>query len=392
MTAASNRWAVLALLFLIGLTVPTQFQAVAALAPFITTQASLSHTDLGVLTGLFMFSGIFLAAPIGILAARIGDRLTLIAGLTVMAASAIAFASTVSYEIMFASRLVGGAGAVAVSVLMPKVATDWFGGKEIATAMATVAASFGFGIGLAMALLPSIAAATSWQTAALVNIAPIALAISLLFLVFQNQGSTGTKSSGERRLWSISDRELILASIAGIGRGLFSTGYVVFMGFLPLVLVAQGASTTEAALLTSIAAIVSLASVPLGGYLSDLTGKPNLFIIGGSVGTAMACFLVPYVAPAVLWIFLFGLVRGGCTGGVMALPSQVLNSESRSTGFAVVSAMYFVCMAAFPAFAGWITDEMGTAVAALWFAGFLWLAIILMLAVFKTLQHAWSTK
>lgn len=389
MNVLSSRWAVLALMFLVGLTVPMQFQAVPALASFMTSEVSLSYTDVGVLTGLFMFSGIFLAALIGVLAAGIGDRLALISGLTVMGGSAVAFASTSSYELMFASRLLGGAGAVAISVLMPKVVTDWFAGKEIATAMALIASSFGFGVGLAMAVLPFIASATSWQMAIIINIAPIVLAVLLLFLIFPDSDAVTNESAGDRRLWNINNQELTLASIAGIGRGLFSSAYVIFMGFLPLLLIAQGAEATEAGLLTSLAALVSLGSVPLGGYLSDLTGKPNYFIIGGSIGTALTCFLVPYVAPVVLWILLFGLLRGGCTGGVMALPSQVLRAKSRSTGFAVNSAMYFVCMAAFPAVAGFLLDETGTVVAPLWFAGILWLAITLMLAVFKILQHRW---
>jgi hypothetical protein len=95
------------------------------------------------------------------------------------------------------------------------------------------------------------------------------------------------------------------------------------------------------------------------------------------------------VAPAIVWVVLFGFLRGGCTGGVMALPSQVLRSQSRSTGFAVVSATYFICMTAFPPIGGLILDMTGSAAATLWFAGLLWFLITVTLAVFKLLQHRW---
>lgn len=126
MAAVSNRWAILALMFLVGFTVPLQFQVPPALATFLIADAGLSYTDIGVLTGLFMLPGIFLAAPIGMLASAIGDRLTLIIGLIVMGSATVMFSMTDSYAVMLSSRLIGGAGAVAVSVLMPKVITDWF--------------------------------------------------------------------------------------------------------------------------------------------------------------------------------------------------------------------------------------------------------------------------
>jgi len=134
-------------MFLVGASLPMQFQAVPALAPFLIAEVGLSYTDIGVLTGLFMFPGVFLVAPSGVMAAWIGDRLALSVGLFVMAASAVAFAATDSYSVMFASRLMGGAGAIMINILLPKMVTDWFAGKEITTALAINAASFGLGIG-----------------------------------------------------------------------------------------------------------------------------------------------------------------------------------------------------------------------------------------------------
>ncbi len=134
MAGLTNRWAVLGLMFLIGVSLPMQLQAVPALAPFIVAEAGLTYTDIGALTGLFMFPGIFLAVPGGLLADRIGEKLTLTIGLAVMLGSALLFVATESYAVMFLSRLLGGSGAVLLSILLPKVVTDWFVGKEIATA------------------------------------------------------------------------------------------------------------------------------------------------------------------------------------------------------------------------------------------------------------------
>lgn len=376
-------------MFLVGIALPMQFQAVPALAPFLIAEIGLSYTDIGVLTGLFMFPGVFLALPGGLLAARIGDKLTMLIGLSLMAASALLFAASDSYGLMFFSRLLGGTGAVLITILLPKVVTDWFVGKEIATALATIASSFGLGVGLAMAVLPSIAAMSSWPVAMAANASVPALAVVVLVAVFRNREAGAGRANNPSKLWRLSRPEFVLSALAGIGRGLFSTGYVVFMSFLPPLLIGQGMRVVDAGLLTSLAAVVSLVSVPLGGVLSDRTGKPNYFIVGGAVGTALTCVLVPYIAPAFLWVLLFGLLRGGCTGGIMALPSQVLRPESRGAGFAVGSTMYFICMAFFPPIAGYLLDATADTAAPLWFAGLLWLSITGLLAVFKLLQRRW---
>ena len=387
----TSRWVVLGLLFLIGLTAPIQFQAVAALAPFLIADVGLTYTDIGVLTGLYMLPGVLLAAPSGPLSAWIGDRLTLVLGIAMMAGSSVGFALTDSYAVMVACRLFGGAGAVAVSVLLPKVVTDWFIGREIATALAIIASSVGLGIGLSMAVLPLIAASWSWQAAMHGTAGICLLGIALLLGVYRDRQADGPKSVGPVLLWRIDRREVVMSSLAGTGRGLFSAGYAVFMSFLPPLLIMQGMAPVEAGLMTSVAALASLVSVPLGGYLSDRTGKHDYFIVGGSLSAAAACLLVPYVAPAMLWVVLFGFLRGGCTGGLMSLPSQVLRPESRNTGFAVVSAVYFVCMAIFPPIAGWLLDATGSPAAPLLFAGLLWFLITVLIVAFRMLQWRWGS-
>jgi cyanate permease len=380
----------LGFLFTIGLTAPVLFQSVAALAPRLIAQEGLTYTDIGVLTGIYMLPGVFLAAPSGPLAAWIGDRLTLVLGIALMAISAVMFALAESHALMLASRLLGGAGSVAVMVLLPKLVTDRFAGKEIATAMSIIAASVGLGIGLAMAVLPAIAEVATWRAAMMLNAGLCALAIVLLLAAWREDGGAApTRPDGTRRLWSISRPELVLSVLGGAGRGLFSAGYAVFMSFLPALLIARGMPTVEAGLLTSVSALASLVSVPLGGYLSDKTGKPNHFVYGGSLATAATCILVTLTGPALLWVIVFGLVRGGCTGGLMTLPSQVLRPESRNTGFAVVSAVYFVCMAVFPAVAGLLLDATANATAPLWFAALLWFSISLLLAAFLLLKRRW---
>ena len=173
---------------------------------------------------------------------------------------------------------------------------------------------------------------------------------------------------------------------AGIPRVCFVAGYIVFMTYAPLLMIERSYSTTEAASLVSLVALVSLASVPLGGYLTDRVGKPNWFIAGGAAATAAACFVLPLWGPPLLWILLFGLFRGGCTGGIMAMPMRYCGPKIAAWALAVHSTIYYAGMAVLLPIAGYIQDASGEAAMALWFGGAIWLMIIVTLLLFRLLQ------
>ena len=88
-------------------------------------------------------------------------------------------------------------------------------------------------------------------------------------------------------------------------------------------------------------------------------------------------------------VLLFGILRGGCTGGIMALPSQVLRPECRGIGLAIGTAISYVFMAVFSSIAGYLLDVTADPAAPLWFAALAWLLILIMLGSFKILQRKW---
>lgn len=365
-----------------------QFQTVSALTPFLIKETSLTYSETGYLTGLFMAPGVLLALPSGLLANRIGSKNVLALGLAMMLAGSLLFVVSTSMIVMPIARIIGGIGGAILLTQSAKVIADWFADKEINTAMAIFASSFGLGIGVATAVLPMVATFSSWQTGGLLISALTATALLLVVLLLRDIKGEGTSQTPS--LWNITTHEAMLTTLAGAARGLFVTGYIVFMSFAPILLVDRGAAVEQAALLVSFVAIVSAVSVPLGGYLSDATGKPDLFIVGGAVGAALSCFLLPTAGAAIIWIVLFGLFRGGCTGGIMALPAKVLQPGSRNTGFAIASTMYFASMAVVPAIAGHLLDLTNNAAMPLWFAGLLWLLILVVLVGFRFLRTRWS--
>ena len=383
------------MMFLIGLSVAMQLQAVQALAPFLVEHVGLTYAEIGVLTGLIMLPGVFLALPGGMLAARLGDRRTMAIALSLMLFGALLFAATESYTVMIVARLIGGSGTAVFTTQALKVVTDWFAGREISTAMSINAASFGLGIGVATGLLSGIAAVSSWQVAMLTSVALIAAALCMVLALYRDKADTPSqaaqpsKHTGIARGLQLSLHEFVLALLAAAMRMWFASGYVLFMSFAPVLLIARGTGVAEAGFLVSMSAVVALGSVPLGGYLTDRTKKPNIFITVGALGAAFCCFMLPQGGVVLPWILLFGLLRGACTGGIMALPSEVLRPGSRNAGFGLSSTIYFLGLTVIPPLAGWILDKTRNADTPLWFAMGLWLMIPLTLLVFRVLQRSW---
>ena len=64
-----------------------------------------------------------------------------------------------SWGWQIAGRLVAGAGGVLLNVQITKMVTDWFAGKEIATAMAIFVNSWPAGVALSLLMLPAIGTA-----------------------------------------------------------------------------------------------------------------------------------------------------------------------------------------------------------------------------------------
>ncbi len=129
----SNRWTILAVLFLARLTMAFQFQSIAALSPLLIEDFGVGLADIGFLIGLYFAPGIIFALPGGAIAARFGDKRIVGFGMALMLAGGTVIAMTESWNVFTAARLVVGAGGVILNVVLTKMLVDWFAEKELST-------------------------------------------------------------------------------------------------------------------------------------------------------------------------------------------------------------------------------------------------------------------
>ncbi len=385
-----SRWLVLAIVVFARTGIGFQFIAAAALAPQLRADLQVNFTQIGLLLGIFMIAGVFFSLPSGMIANRLGDRRTLQAGLLALVAGSAIMGMGGSFPMLLAGRAIGGVGAVFVTVTAAKVLTDWFSGKEMATAMSLLGVTWPVGIALGMSLLPLVGAWDGWRTAVYLTAAMPALAlffVSLLPAAPPGSEREARAPAAHPPLWSIRRRELWLILAGGAAWPLMSSGgYVVFSSYAPGLLIERGASHTAAALVVSLLSWLIIATIPLGGYLADRTGRSDLMFWGGCLAAAAAIAMVPLAGPVELWIIL-SAVLGLTVGPVMALPGEVLSPESRATGLGLFYTFYYLGTGALPALAGWLQDMTGSAAAVIWFSALCLLLAPFSLLAFRLLQR-----
>jgi predicted MFS family arabinose efflux permease len=304
-----NRWVILAVLFVVRLTMAFQFQSVAAVAPLLGSEFRVSLADIGILIGLYFTPGLAMALPGGAIGRRFGDKATVLGALILMLIGTLVMALSDSWTGQITGRLIGGAGGVLLNVQMTKMVADWFAGREIATAMAIFVNSWPAGIALSLLMLPLIGTA-----------------------------------------YSVGAVYLAVAALIGFG--------------LVLLAIERGWSIAAAGSIISIVLWVTVGSVPLGGFLADRCGRPELILVGGCIAFANAAGDATARQHGIAerhraWL---GVRLAG--RAVLSLPARVLQPATRAIGMGVFYTVYYATMMLGPAVGGACAKWAGSASAA----------------------------
>ena len=123
------------LLFFARISLGFQFQTMGSVSSQIIDELSFNYTQIGSLIGLFMVPGLFLAIPAGLTGNFLSDKSIIGLGLISLSLGGGIASLSETYELFFSGRLICGVGFVFSTIFFAKVTTDWFEGKELATAM-----------------------------------------------------------------------------------------------------------------------------------------------------------------------------------------------------------------------------------------------------------------
>jgi MFS family permease len=351
-----------------------QYQSVASVAPLIARDMGVSLADIGLLFGLYLAPGMALAYPGGSIGRRFGDRPVVLAGLALMVVGGAIMAFVPTWPGQIVGRLVAGTGGVLINVLMSKMVTDWFAGREIATAMAVFVNSWPVGIAVALVVLPPIAEMQGLKAAYLFSALLILLGLVLLAQRYSAPPRTAAPDLAENR---VPERAALKATIvAGSVWGLYNAGLAMVFAFGPSLLVERGWPITSAGSAVSLVLWLAMVSVPLGGILADRLRFHTFFVIAGCLASAVLLLLASREPNLILLFAMLGAVAGLPAGPIMSLPSRVLARGSRAIGMGAFYSVFYAAMVVGPALAGWLAALRGSAAVAIDFGALLLLGCV----------------
>lgn len=382
-----NRWVMLLVLFIARTAMGFQFQSVASVSPLLVRDLAIDLALFGSLIGAWMLPGAVMAIPGGMLGGRFGDKRVALFGLVLMVIGSAVTAGSDAYLTALVGRIVSGTGAVLLNVLLAKMVADWFGDRDLATAMGILVVSWPVGIGLALVVLGPLSVTTSWTFALQTSTGVCIAAFLLVALLYRDPVTSSTKAGKAQPASRLTRQELTFASLSGAVWTFYNVAYIIVVSFAPLLLADRGLAAADAALVASAATWPVVVSVPLGGVLADRTGRGEVIMHACFLAMAVSMPFMLMAPSPLIMLTIFGLVMGPAAGIIMALPARVLRPEARSLGMGVYYTWYYVGMAVLPGLAGWCRDLSGVAAAPLMFASLLVIIAIACAASFRRLER-----
>ena len=383
------RWSMLAILFVVRLAMGYQFQSIGSVSAQLVDTFGFSYAQVGTLIGLFLLPGVFMALPSGAMTRAATDKTLLMIGAAVMAVGSTVMAFAEGPSQLYAGRLLTGVGGTLFNLVLTKMVSEWFFGKEIITALSIMLVAWPIGIAMGLLTQGALAIAFGWQSVMAASTAAALLALLLTAGAYRAPPGNVTASTAGPLRFGLPGREAVHISIVGIGWAAFNASVIVLVSFAPDALVAKGWAAAEARSAASLMMWATLVSLPLGGRLMEKFGYVTpgiagfLFLAAGCTGLIFMGW-----APAAMFL-LFGLAAGVPGGALMALTTQATTPANRGPGLGVFYTWYYAGMTIAPAIAGWLRDTLDQAGAPVLFAGALLVATVIMVLLLRLLQARW---
>lgn len=381
------RWVMLIVLFLVRLAMGYQFQSVASVSSHLVNELGFSYAQIGTLIGFFVLPGIVISIPSGVLTRAVSDKTLLMFGALTMVVGALVMGIGAGTSELYVGRLITGIGGTIFNVILTKMVTDWFDGKEIVTGLAVMLTAWPIGIALGLLTQGFIADTYGWPWAMHAT-GGLALVAFLLTATLYRNPPHATLAANQPLQFSVPRRQLAHISVVGLGWALYNVSLIIVVSFGPDVLIERGYEAGAARATISLATWSMLISIPFAGRLMEVFGWITLSTVASlTVAAGVMAALSQGLAPEMLSV-AFGVIFGIPAGALMALTSQALSPDNRGPGLGIFYTWYFVGMTIGPAFAGRMRDLSGAA-APLIAGAVMLIAVVMCVGALRALQRIW---
>jgi len=348
-----RRWLVLLSSVFSFFAIGATFFVVPPLVPELVSRFGLSHFKVGLLMGAISVPAVLLAIVVGLAVDRLPPRRVGVLSLGIMFVGAVVFATAPSFGLLFTGRLLFGVGGLVVNLLLARLLTEAFAGRELALAMGIFMATYPASMIAVYSLHPMLIESLGWRNELLLLAALVGLAIPLFLVAVGRAGQADSSTGISSISFSVSPS---LAALA-ITWMLFFAVHSSVLTFAP-----EWAGGGAAALLVvTLVMWVAMIGSPLVGTLIDRTSRPTRWVVIGLMiqcaTLAGAAFGVIDPTPAMLGI---GLAAALVPTAVYALPGLLVEPERVGFAFGFITMFSNFGTIVGPAAVGALIDRTGS--------------------------------
>jgi MFS family permease len=353
------RWVILVLVYLSILAFTFIFQSIPPILPLIISEIHINYAQSGLLMSLFALPGIFLSLPGGFLSDRYDVKvLGAVCFLWMICGTLLVGLGTDIY-ILWLGRIIAGMGALTLSVLLPKLLSQWFKDGELGLAMGIFNTGVPLGSAISFGLFGRLGNLWGWRIPILLT-GIYSLIIAILFYTFYRRPPFQRMENGKSPSLYQSLKEMGL-SIWGVGLSWlwFNAAFVSFATFAPNFFLQKDYTIEQSGLLIGTPLLGSLLfSAPIG-YLVDRFKHQEWFIGIGAFALAFLTLFFNFNFSFLLLVIMMGVFSAMIPAPIYSLPPEILKIETVGLGFGVISTCSSIGMLGAPYFIGVVRDLTG---------------------------------
>ncbi len=346
----ARRWTILVSSVVSFFAVGATFFAIPPLVPELVLRYGLSQFRVGLLMGAISAPAILLSIPLGLGVDRWRPRASGLAGLLLMGAGALAFAVAPSYAVLLLARLVFGVGGLMMNLLLARLISEAFHGKELSLAMGIFNAVYPASMIAVFTLHPWLLAHLGWRNELVALAGLVALAIPLHLAAVPPANDHRPARTGPAPPLPRPTLPLVALAVSWM---LFFGAFASVFTFAP-----QWAGGGSRGLLVVTAVTwMSLLLNPAVGHLIDRTGDPTAWGVTGQfiLAAALAGMALGWLPPLPAML-LVGLAAASVPTAAYSLPARLVPATQVGFAFGFITAFSNLGTLAGPAAAGALLD------------------------------------
>lgn len=341
------------------------YDSISPVADLLAKQLNFTDSDIGILNGIYSLPNLIMVLLGGIIIDRLGTRISTFVFATLCLIGAVMTASSASFEIMAAGRLVFGLGAESLIVAVTTIVGRWFKGRQL---------SFAFGLNLTIARLGTVAALNSpswasgyyesWEGPMLLAVGAGIISVASV-IIYWGMDVFATKNYRVKE--TPKQDKIVLKGMFSFSKSywlivlLCVTFYSAIFPFktfaIKFFIDEHGATREFAGFLSSTLDISAMLLTPLFGLLADYIGRRSFLMMIGSLALVPVYLMMAYtdlslVIPMALMGLSFSLIPAVIWPSV-----AIIVKEARlGTAYGLMTVVQAIGLAGLNFLIGWVND------------------------------------